>query len=60
MHPHGVEPDDYPALARQVIPIIREEDPAAKIGLAPNVLSFAREDLSTVLRSDVIAAREKT
>jgi len=36
-----------------VIPVIREEDPDAKIVSGPNVLYFAREDLYTLLRSDV-------
>lgn len=50
-----IEPQDYIELARQVIPVIREEDPEAKVGLAPVVLFFARDYLFTVLRSDVIA-----
>lgn len=50
-----IEPQDYVALAPQVIAVIREEDPQAKVGLAPVVLFFARDYLFTVLRSDVIA-----
>jgi len=49
-----VEPNDYINLARQTIPVIRQEDPQAKVALAPNVLFFAREYLFTVLRSDVM------
>ena len=49
-----VRPDDYINLARQTIPVIRQEDPQAKVALAPNVLFFAREYLFTVLRSDVM------
>lgn len=49
-----VEPNDYINLARQTIPIIRQEDPQAKVALAPNVLFFARDYLFTILRSDVI------
>ena len=49
-----VEPNDYINLARQTIPIIRQEDPQAKVALAPNVLFFARDYLFTILRSDVM------
>jgi parallel beta-helix repeat protein len=49
-----VELNDYINLARQTIPIIRQEDPQAKVALAPNVLFFARDYLFTILRSDVI------
>jgi hypothetical protein len=49
-----VEPNDYINLARQTIPVIRQEDPQAKVALAPNVLFFDREYLFTVLRSDVV------
>jgi hypothetical protein len=49
-----IEPNDYINLARQVIPVIRQEDPQAKVVLAPNVLYFAREYLFTVLSSDVM------
>ncbi|MFA9402476.1 MAG: hypothetical protein ACERKY_05365 [Anaerolineales bacterium] len=49
-----IEPNDYIDLVRQTIPIIREEDPRAKVALAPNVLFFAREYLFTILTSDVI------
>lgn len=48
-----IEPQDYIELARQVIPVIHEEDPQAKVGLAPVVLYFALDYLLTVLRSDV-------
>ena len=36
-----------------MIPMIREEDPQAKVVLAPNVLFFGRDWLFAVLRSDV-------
>ena len=51
-----VEVDDYINLARRTIPVIREEDPEAKIVLAPVVLFFqnARDFIFTVLDSDVI------
>jgi len=49
-----VEPNDYINLARQTIPIIRQEDPQAKVALAPNVLFFARDYLFTILRSEVM------
>ncbi len=49
-----IEPDDYVEVVRRTIPIIREQDPQAKVALAPNVLFFARDYLFTVLRSDVI------
>lgn len=49
-----IEPPDYINLARQTIPVIREEDPQAKVVSAPNVLFFARDYLFTVLRSDVV------
>ncbi|MCZ6675457.1 MAG: right-handed parallel beta-helix repeat-containing protein, partial [Verrucomicrobia bacterium] len=50
-----IEPLDYINLAEQTIPVIRELDPQAKIGLAPVVLFFGRDWLSTLLESDVIA-----
>jgi len=49
-----IEAFDYINLARQTIPVIRQEDPQAKVALAPYVLYFAREDVFTILRSDVI------
>ena len=45
---------DYINLARRVIPVIREEDPQAKVVLAPVVLYFGRDWLFTVLASEVI------
>jgi hypothetical protein len=48
-------PENYIALARQVIPAIREEDPDARVITAPHVLFFAHEDFYTILRSDVIS-----
>lgn len=50
-----IEAQDYVALARQVIPVIREEDSQAKVALAPVVLFFAQDYLFTVLESDVAA-----
>jgi hypothetical protein len=49
-----IEPLDYINLAQQAIPVIREEDPQAKVVLAPVALFFARDWLFTVLESDVI------
>jgi len=49
-----IMPEDYIELVRQVIPVIREEDPEAKIVSGPNVLFFDRDDLFTLLRSDVV------
>ncbi len=49
-----IEPLDYIELARQTIPIIRQEDPQAQVALAPNVLFFDREYLFSILTSDVI------
>ena len=51
-----VRPDDYINLARQTIPVIREEDPQAKVALAPvSNLFFSRDYLFTLLNSDVIS-----
>jgi hypothetical protein len=49
-----IMPEDYVELVRQVIPVIREEDPRAKIVSGPNVLFYDRDDLFTLLRSDVV------
>lgn len=49
-----IEPDDYINLLKRTIPVILEEDPAAKIALGPNVLFYARDYLSTILNSDVL------
>ena len=48
-----VEALDYISLAQQAIPVIREEDPEAKIILAPVVLYYGRDWLFKVLESDV-------
>jgi len=48
-------PEDYIELVRQVVPVIRQEDPEAKIVSAPYVLYFAREDMLTLLSSDVVS-----
>lgn len=50
-----IRPNDYINLAKQIIPVIRQEDPQAKVAIAPNVLFFARNDLFTVLESDAIS-----
>jgi hypothetical protein len=47
-------PDDYINLVRQAVPVIRQEDPQAKVAIAANVLYFARERLFAVLESDVM------
>jgi len=49
-----IEPLDYLNLAEQMIPVIREEDPEAKVVSGPNVLFFAQDQLFTLLRSDVV------
>ena len=49
-----VEPDDYINLLKRTIPVIHEEDPAAKISLGPVVLFYARDYLDTILNSDVL------
>jgi hypothetical protein len=49
-----IEPEDYINLLRRTIPVIHEEDPAAKIALGPVVLYFARDYLDTILNSDVL------
>ncbi|HEY45078.1 MAG TPA: right-handed parallel beta-helix repeat-containing protein [Anaerolineae bacterium] len=48
-----VLPRDYIELARQTIPVIRQEDSEARVVSAPNVLFFGRDHLFEVLRSDV-------
>jgi len=49
-----IEPEDYIQLAKRAIPVIRQEDPKAKVVTAPNVLFFARDYLFTILKSDVM------
>lgn len=49
-----IETQDYINLARETIPVIREQDPRAKVVLAPYVLYYARQEVFTILRSDVI------
>jgi hypothetical protein len=49
-----IEVLDYIELASQTIPVIRQEDPQAKVVLTPNVLYFDRDYLFTVIESDVI------
>jgi hypothetical protein len=49
-----IEPDDYINLLTRTIPVIHEEDPAAKVSLGPVVLYFARDYLDIVLNSDVL------
>lgn len=50
-----IEVEDYLALARRVIPVIEAEDPGAKVVLAPYTPFHDREEVFTILRSDVIA-----
>jgi len=49
-----IEPLDYIELARRTIPVIKEEDPGAKVVTATNVLYFDREYLFSVIQSDVV------
>jgi hypothetical protein len=49
-----IEPEDYVELVRRTVPIIREEDHEAKVAIAPNVLFFAQDYLSTVIESDIM------
>jgi hypothetical protein len=49
-----IEPSDYIELAKRTIPVIHEEDPDAKVVMAPIVLFHTREYLFTVIQSDVI------
>jgi hypothetical protein len=50
-----IEPDDYITLVRKTVPVIHEEDPQAKVALAPNVLFFDRDFLFKVLESDIMS-----
>jgi hypothetical protein len=47
-------PRDYLNLVRRTVPVIHEEDPNAKIAIAPVVLFFARNYLKTVIESDLM------
>jgi hypothetical protein len=47
-------PSDYIELVKRAVPVIRQEDPQAKVAIAPNVLYFARDRLFAVLESDVM------
>lgn len=47
--------EDYIELSRQVIPVIREEDPEAKIVSAPFSIQHNRDDIFALLRSDVVS-----
>jgi hypothetical protein len=49
-----IEPNDYINLLKRTIPVIHEEDPAAKISLGPNALLIVRDYLDTILNSDVL------
>jgi hypothetical protein len=49
-----IRPEDYINLVRLTVPVIHEEDPQAKVAIAPNVLFFAREYLSTILESEIM------
>jgi hypothetical protein len=47
-------PNDYVNLLRRTVPVIHEEDPAAKVSMGPVVLFHARDYLDIVLNSDVM------
>ena len=49
-----IEPNDYIDLVRLTVPVIHEEDPQAKVSIAPNVLFFARDYLSAILESEIM------
>lgn len=49
-----IEAEDYINLVRLTVPVIHEEDPQAKVAIAPNVLFFAQDYLTTVLESDIM------
>jgi hypothetical protein len=47
-------PENYIEMSRQVVPVIREEDPEAKIVSATFILGGNHEPIFTFLRSDVV------
>jgi hypothetical protein len=47
-------PEDYINLVRRTVPVIHEEDPHAKVAIAPNVLFFAQNYLAAVIESDLM------
>ena len=47
-------PEDYIEMVRQVVPVIREEDPQAKIVSATFILGGNHDPIFTFLRSDVV------
>ncbi len=49
-----IEPGDYVNLVRRTVPVIHEEDPQAKVSIAPNVLYFAQGYFTTILLSDIM------
>ena len=49
-----IEPEDYIELVNRTVPVIHEEDPNTKVAIAPNVLFFAQDYLSTVIESDIM------
>ncbi|MFX0185202.1 MAG: hypothetical protein ACFE95_19140, partial [Candidatus Hodarchaeota archaeon] len=49
-----IEVEDYINLVRRTVPVIHEEDPQAKVSIAPNVLYFAQQYLSAILESDIM------
>ncbi|MGY5865683.1 MAG: hypothetical protein RTV41_13855 [Candidatus Thorarchaeota archaeon] len=49
-----IEPEDYIDLVRRTVPVIHEEDPQAKVSIAPNVLFFAQDYLSVIIESDIM------
>ena len=49
-----IEALDYVNLVKQTIPVIKQENPQAKVVSGPNVLYFGREHLFTLVNSDAI------
>jgi len=47
-------PWDYIDLVRRTVPVIHDEDPNAKVAIAPVVLFFAQEYLTAVIESDLM------
>ena len=49
-----VQVDDYIALVRRVIPTIQQEYPDAKLVIGAVVLRYEKEELMTILESDLM------
>ena len=47
-------PQDYINLVRRTVPVIQEEDPHAKVAIAPVVLFFAQYYIKAVIESDIM------